>query len=149
MKLQQKLRGSLLHPKEVRGGFGCHFLIMSMSMAVLLDPIAEFLLFLADAPSFWFTLNTSYNHGLHLSRRFGLPPRDYECLLAAAKLAHYTKSGFTIKPKEWKMFLDGHYFAVVEKIDERKVELDKKNLYVERMIDRTQPGTKRSEFYVL
>jgi hypothetical protein len=118
-------------------------------MAVLLDHIAEFLLFLSDAPLFWFTLNTSYNHGLHLNRWFGLSPRDYECLLAAANLAHYTKSGFTIKPKEWKMFLDGHYFAVVEGIYKCKVELDKEKLYIERMIDRTQLGTKRSEFYVL
>ncbi len=118
-------------------------------MAVLLDHIAEFLLFLSDAPSFWYTLNTSYDHGLHLSRMFGLSPHDYECLLAAANLAHYTKSGFTIKPKEWKMFLDGHDFAVVEGIDECKVWLDKKKLCIEKMIDRMQPGTKRSEFYVL
>ncbi len=47
------------------------------------------------------------------------------------------------------MFFDGHYFAVVEGIDECKVELDKKKLYIERMIDRTQLGTKRSEFYEL
>jgi hypothetical protein len=60
-KWQPKLRGSLLHPKEVLGRFGCHFLIMSLCMAVLLDHIAEFLLFLSDAPSFWFTLNTSYD----------------------------------------------------------------------------------------
>jgi hypothetical protein len=118
-------------------------------MVVLLDHIAEFLLFLSDAQSFWFTLNTSYNHGLHLSRWFGLSPCNYECLLATTNLAHYTKSGFTIKPKEWKMFFDGHYFAVVEGIDECKVELDKKKLYIERMIDRTQLGTKRSEFYEL
>ncbi len=47
------------------------------------------------------------------------------------------------------MFLDGHYFAVVEGIYKCKVELDKEKLYIERMIDRTQLGTKRSEFYVL
>ncbi len=47
------------------------------------------------------------------------------------------------------MFINGHYFAVVEGIDESKVELDKKKLYIERMIDRMQPGTKRLEFYVL
>jgi hypothetical protein len=78
-----------------------------------------------------------------------LSPPDYECLLAATILAHYTKSGFTIKPKEWKMFLNGHYFAVVEGIDDCKVELDKKKLCIERMIDQTQPGTKRLAFYVL
>jgi hypothetical protein len=78
-----------------------------------------------------------------------LSPHNYECLLATTNLAHYTKSGFTIKPKQWKMFLDGHCFAVVEGIDECTVELDKKKLCIERMIDWTQPGTKRLEFYVL
>ena len=80
---------------------------------------------------------------------FGLSSHDYECLLAAANLAHYTKSGFPIKPKEWKMFLNGHYFAVVEGIDDCKVELDKKKLCIERMIDGMQPGTKRLAYYVL
>ncbi len=47
------------------------------------------------------------------------------------------------------MFLDGHYFAVVEGIDDCKIELDKKKVCIERMIDRTQPGTKRLAFYVL
>jgi hypothetical protein len=31
----------LLHPKELLGGFGFHFLIMSLSMVVLLDHIAR------------------------------------------------------------------------------------------------------------
>jgi len=98
-------------------------------MAVLLDHIAEFLLFLSDAPSFWFTVNTSYDHAFHLSRRFGLCPRDYECLLAATNLAHYTKSGnVAIKPMEWKTFLIGHYSTVVEGIYKCKVELDKKKM---------------------
>jgi hypothetical protein len=35
---------------------------MPLSTEVLLDHIANYLLFLSDAPSFWFTLNTSYNH---------------------------------------------------------------------------------------
>jgi hypothetical protein len=144
-----KVKGVFVTPQRTAGQIWPSFLIMPLSMAVLLDQVAEFLIFLSDTPLFWFTLNTSYDHGLHLSRQFGLSPRDDECLLASANLAHYTKSGFTIKPKEWKMFQDGHYFAVVEGIDKCKVELDKKKLYIERMIDRTQPGTKRLEFYVL
>ncbi len=47
------------------------------------------------------------------------------------------------------MFFNGHHFAVVEGIDDCKVELDKKKVCIERMIDRTQPGTKRLAFYVL
>ncbi len=39
-KCQPKLRGSLLHPKDLLGRFDCHFLIMSLSMAVLLDHFA-------------------------------------------------------------------------------------------------------------
>jgi hypothetical protein len=35
---------------------------MPLSTEVLLDHIADYLLFLSDAPLFWFTLNTSYNH---------------------------------------------------------------------------------------
>ena len=50
---------------------------------------------------------------------------------------------------EWKTFLDGHYSTVVEGIDKCKVELDKKKIDVEHRIDRTQPATKDSEFYVI
>jgi hypothetical protein len=104
---------------------------MSLSLAVLLDHIAEFLLFLSDTPLFWFTVNTSYYHAFHLSRWFGLCPHDYECLLATTNLANYTKSGkFAIMPMEWKTFLNGHYSTVLDGIDDCKVELDKeKNGY--------------------
>jgi hypothetical protein len=47
-----KAKGVFLYPKELLGEFGCHFLIMSLSMAVLLDQIAGFLLFLSDTPLF-------------------------------------------------------------------------------------------------
>ena len=51
---------------------------------------------------------------------------------------------------EWKTFLDGHYSTVVEGIDEEcKVKLDKKKMDIEHRIDRTQPATKDSEFYVI
>ncbi len=35
---------------------------MPLSTEVILDHIADYLLFLSDAPLFWFTLTTSYNH---------------------------------------------------------------------------------------
>ncbi len=47
------------------------------------------------------------------------------------------------------MFLNRHNFAVVEGIDDCKVELEKKKLCIERMIDMMQPETKRLAFYVL
>ncbi len=40
-KQQPKLSESLLHPKELLSGFGCHFLVMSLSIAVLQDHIAR------------------------------------------------------------------------------------------------------------
>ncbi len=64
-----------------------------------MDHIADYLRFLYDAPSFWFTLNTSYEHGCHLARRFRLDPDEYEALLIVADLASYTRFGFQIKPK--------------------------------------------------
>ena len=123
---------------------------MPLSTNVLLDHIANYLIYLSDTPSFWYTLNTSYDHQFHLSKQFGLSPRDYECLLAAANLAHHTKSGFTIKPKEWKIFLDGHYFTIAaEGIDECKVEFDKKKMNIDALINNQQQTTKRVSFYVL
>ncbi len=35
-----------------------------------MDHIADYLTFISDAQSFWFMLNTSYNHGCHLASRF-------------------------------------------------------------------------------
>jgi hypothetical protein len=133
----------LLHYK------GSHFLLKPLSTKVLLDHIADYLIYLSDTPSFWYTLNTSYDHQFHLSKRFGLSPRDYECLLAAANLAHHTKSGFTIKPKEWKILLHGHYFTIAaEGIDECKVEFDKKKMNIDAQIDNQQQTIKRVSFYV-
>ena len=40
-----------------------------------------------------------------------MAPLDYECLLAAANLAHYhTNWGFAILVDRWKMFIEGHHF---------------------------------------
>ena len=78
----------------------------------LLDHLGEHMLYLSTTPSFWYSLNSSYDHGFHLSHRLGMPPLDYERLLAAANLAHYhPKWGFTILVDRWKMFLDGHHFC--------------------------------------
>ncbi len=52
---------SSLHPEELLCKIGSYFLIMLLSNEVLFDHIADYQLFLSDAPSFWFTLNTSYD----------------------------------------------------------------------------------------
>ena len=59
----------------------------------LLDHLAQHMIFLSTAPSFWYSLNSSYDHGFHLSHRLGMTPHDYERLLAAANLAHYHRNG--------------------------------------------------------
>ncbi len=89
--------------------FGLHFLAMSSSSESILDPIADYLTFISDAQSFWFTLNTSYDHGCHLACRFHLEPNDYKVLLVVSGLALYTTQfGFAIKPMAWRKFLGGH-----------------------------------------
>ena len=96
---------------------------MSSQYDVLRDHIADFLIFLSCAPSFWFSLNTSYDHGCHLDNQFQMSAQEYESLLAPANLAAYTKSGFIMKRNEWGIFLDGHHFQ----LSECNIELDKKN----------------------
>ena len=81
---------------------------MSQSSQSILDHIAEMLQFISNTQSFWFTLDTSYNHGCHLANRFCLEPNDYEVLLVVAGLAHYTRFGFALKPTAWSKFLGGH-----------------------------------------
>jgi hypothetical protein len=59
---------SIFPPKESPIKKGFHFLNMSLILKVLLGHIAAYLLLLPDAPSFWFTLNTSYDHFFHLQQ---------------------------------------------------------------------------------
>ena len=80
---------------------------MSSSSEAFLDHIADFLKYISNTQSFWFTLDTSYNHGCHLANRFRLEPNDYEVLLVVAGLAHYTRFGFAMKPTAWSKFLGG------------------------------------------
>jgi len=40
--------------------------------------LAEHLIYLSTASSFWFSVNSSYDHGCHLSKRMGISPQDYE-----------------------------------------------------------------------
>jgi hypothetical protein len=104
---------------------------MSLSSESILDHIAEYLQFISNAQSFWFTLNTSYNHGCHLANRFHLEPNDYEVLLIVAGLALYTRLGFAIKQTAWQKFLGGHWFAVAD----CNSEFEKKKLDIDAYID--------------
>jgi hypothetical protein len=50
-----------------------------------LDHIADYIRFLSNAQSFWFTLDTSYDYGCHLASRFHLNPEEYEALFIVAQ----------------------------------------------------------------
>jgi hypothetical protein len=104
---------------------------MSSTYDVLLDHIADFLIYLSGAPSFCFLLNTSYDHGCHLASRFQMSMQEYESLLAAATLAAYTKLGFVMKPKEWGIFLGGHCF----RLSECNIEFDKQKFDIDALIN--------------
>ena len=97
---------------------------------VSLDHLAEHMICLSTASSFWFSLNSSYDHEFHLSKRLGLTPQDYEFLLVAADLALFHKRfGFSIKPMKWKVFLEGHRFTTINcdrtfEVDDKKVDLN-------------------------
>jgi hypothetical protein len=64
---------------------------MSLSSESILDHIADYLKFISGAQSFWYMLNTSYNHDCHLASRFRLEPNNYEVLLVVAGLASYMR----------------------------------------------------------
>ncbi len=72
-----------------------------------MDHIADFFKLISSAQSFWFSLNTSHDHGCHLANQIHLDPNDYEVLLVVADLAHYTRFGFAMKPTAWSKFLGG------------------------------------------
>jgi hypothetical protein len=74
---------------------------MSQSSQSILDHIADLLKFISNTQSFWFTLDTSYNHGCHLANRFRLEPNNYEVLLVVTGLVHYTRFCFAVKPTAW------------------------------------------------
>ncbi len=85
----------------------CHFspLILQISARseALLDHTADFLKFISSAQSFWFSLNTSYDHGCHLASPFRLDPDQYEALLIVAGLALYARFGFQINAGAWRI----------------------------------------------
>jgi hypothetical protein len=96
----------------------------------LLNHLAEYMIYLSTASSFWFSLDSSYDHEFHLSKRFGMSPQDYEHLLVAAYLAHFhTKWGFSIKKLKWKLFFECHLFATTNctgtfEVDVKKLDLN-------------------------
>ena len=95
----------------------------------LLDHLAEHISDLSTASSFWFSVNSSHDHGCHLLKKMGMSPQDYEHLLVAAHLAHFhTKWGFSIKKVNWNLFLEGHRFTTTNFMGMFEVDLKKLDL---------------------
>ena len=110
----------------------------------LLDHITNFLKFISSTQLFWFSLNTSYDHGCYLANRFLLDPDEYEALLIVASLASYMRFGFQIKADAWRKFLGGHRFVA----DDCPIELDIKKINLDAYINGTPPSQlKRKGFY--
>ena len=119
---------------------------MSSSSEVLLDHIADFLKFISSAQLFWFSLDTSYDHGCHLASRFRLNPDEYEALLIIADLASYTRFGFQIKAGAWRKFLGGRWFV----IDNCAIEFEQKKIDLDAYINGTPPSQLiQRKFYVV
>ena len=102
---------------------------MNMSLSYdggLLGHLAEHMLYLSTNPSFWYSLNSSYDHGFHLSHCLGMARLDYKRILAAANLAHYhPKWGFTILVDMWKMFIKGNHFYTSKGMGSFEVDVKK------------------------
>ena len=104
----------------------------------LLDHLAEHMVYLSTATSFWFSINSSYDHCCHLSKRLGMSPQDYEYLLVAANLAHFHERwGFLIKKFKWNLFIDGHHFSVRKCIG--TFEIDSKTMDLNSFINGVTP----------
>ncbi len=100
---------------------------MSLSSEALLDHIADFLKFIFRAQSFWFLLDTSYDHGCYLASHICLDPGEYEALLTVAGLALYTRFGFQIKADARRKFLGGRPFVADDcqiEFEQKKIDLD-------------------------
>jgi hypothetical protein len=89
MLCKPKSVGASYHPDKGVFHFGLQILAMSRSYESILDHIADYLRFLSSAQSYWFMLNTSYDHGCHLANQFLLGPNDYGILFIAAGLTLY------------------------------------------------------------
>ena len=121
------LTGAPSHTKEAAFQKGSRTFHMFKSYdGSLLDHLAEYLIYLSTASSFWFSLDLSYDHEFHLSKQFGMSPQDNEHLLVAAHLAHFhTKWGFSLKKVNWNLFLEGHRFMTTNCMGTFEVDLKK------------------------
>ena len=115
MLCEPKSVGASRHPDEGVFHFGSHIFAISQSSQSNLDYIDEMLRFISNTQLFCYTLDTSYNHGCHITNEFCLEPNDYKVLLVIAGLAPGSllpsspKMGLHHMVDWWKMFLEGHH----------------------------------------
>jgi hypothetical protein len=97
--------------------------------------LANHLIYLSSSSSFWFSLNSSYDHEFHLSKRLGMSPQDYEYLLMALDLARMDKRwGFSIMVMKWKVFLEGYLFSTINCDCDGTFEVDRKKMDIDAFI---------------
>ena len=95
----------------------------------------DHLIYLSSSSSFWFSLNSSYDHEFHLSKRLGMSPQDYEYLLMALDLARIDKRwGFSILVMKWKVFLEGYLFSTINCACDGTFEVDRKKMDIDAFI---------------
>jgi hypothetical protein len=93
----------------------------------ILDHITRFFILLSDAPSNWFSLNTSCDHAFHLSKRLCMDESDFKALLIG-NLARYKGGAFIIQAQEWKSFLFGYHLFLDLPSDQRAFQFDRKRI---------------------
>jgi hypothetical protein len=101
---------------------------MVVSNLTTLDQITRFFISLSDAPSYWFTINTSCDHAFHLSKRLGIDESDYKALFIAGNLARYKGGTFITQANEWKSFLFGHHLFMDLPSDRHAFKFDRKRI---------------------
>jgi hypothetical protein len=86
---------------------------MAVSSTTVLAQMARFLIFLSDAPSYWFSLNKSCDEEFHLAKQFGMDKENFEALLIAGNLAQYRGKSLClcILADQWTSFFGGHHFS--------------------------------------
>ncbi len=109
--------------------------------------LADQLIYLSSSSSFWFSLNSSYDHEFYLSKRFGMSPQDYEYLLMALDLASIHKRwGFSIKIMKWKVFLEGHLFSTIN--CDGTFEVDSKKMHIDAFIQGESPNKRKDMTFI-
>ena len=83
----------------------------------VLDGIAKYFVCLADARSYWYSLNSSIDDEFHLAHRFGLDEDEYHALLIAADLARVKGGKIIISSARWIDFRGHHRFADTDTTD--------------------------------